>query len=242
MVLPSLRYSLERLMIDWLRTNSRWLLPSLLVTGFISALFVYTLHIQQKKQESYELVSGKVEVESPRKTANENSAQHEAQTPTTQEKKPVADGNIPRVKQQNEALDHSIKNVLSTPTVSRGKITIRPNNPTPEEIVQKLQLVPPKDLPAAEQKLLGLPVVWPVYYFSAKRLKDDKFTVMFDSSATGFGVVIAANMDLLTYTSIVSAKEEDMIRLSGIITRIDTNGTGQITLDTDSVSFIKTKQ
>ncbi len=229
-------------MIDWLRTNSRWLLPSLLVTGLISALFAYTLHIQQKKQENYEIVSGKVAVESPRKAANGKSAQHDEQAPPAQEKGPVAGGKIPQEEQQIQVTGHGLKNALSSPAASQGKITARLNNLTPEEIVQQLRLVLPKDLPAAEQKLLGLHVVWPVYFFSAKRQKDEKFTVMFDSSATGFGVVIAAKMDLLTYTGIVAAKEEDEIRLSGIITRIDTNGTGQISLDTDSAAFIKPKQ
>ena len=96
---------------------------------------------------------------------------------------------------------------------------------------------PQKDLKKEKQKLLGLRVDWVIYLFSAKKQGDDKFTVTFNSSRTGFGVVLVADIDVFNYIGIVTARQGARIRVTGIITGIDTNGTGQINLNLTSVGL-----
>jgi hypothetical protein len=109
---------------------------------------------------------------------------------------------------------------------------------TPEELIKELEGLTGKKLNAEEQKLLGRHVVWTVYLFSARKKGYDKFTVSFDSSKTGFGVVIVAEMDLLKYVNIVTSRQGDPIRIDGTITGIDVSGTGQINLDVNSIHSV----
>lgn len=254
-------------MADWFRTNRGWLVPSFVITSTIILLFSYTLHMQnEKREQSDEIVAGKVVSvpQPPKKPAPEHSGKHLEQTinqktiaaPSQLQVKPI---NPPVAQKQpvpvtrNKIMAKAAPPtkvappaqvtlpVKATPPVQvlpKEKTASQLEKVTPEELIKELEGLTGKKLNAEEQKLLGRHVVWTVYLFSARKKGYDKFTVSFDSSKTGFGVVIVAEMDLLKYVNIVTSRQGDPIRIDGTITGIDVSGTGQINLDVNSIHSV----
>jgi hypothetical protein len=254
---PSTRFSLRealskprnavgRGMADWLRTNRAWLVPSLVITGVIILLFSYTLHIQHEKQEqSDEIVTEKAVSGPQAKKAAEPKQLQAHQAPSNGEESTPAPQNI-QARQSNPPVpkEHPApvtksepKAVSSAPVSSQATKTGPSEKSSPEEVIQRLEGLAPDKLKAEEQKLIGLHVSWSVYLFSAKKKGEDAFTVTFDSSETGFGVIIVSQIDLLKYIGIVAARQGDRILLGGTIAGMDANGTGRIDLKVDSINL-----
>jgi hypothetical protein len=237
-------------MADWFRTNRGWLVPSFVITSTIILLFSYTLHMQnEKREQSDEIVTDKVAAlfqpkkipvpEPPRKHPVQETSKKNPAAPT---KIQVTAKNPPMApKQPVPVTNKEIK--TAAPAQIASPVQVLPKQETknssekstPDELIQNLEGLTGENLNAQKQKLLGKHVIWPAYLFSAEKKGYDMFTVSFDSSRTGFGVVIVAEMDLLKYVNIVTSRQGDIVLIDGTITGIDVNGTGQINLRVDSI-------
>jgi|GEM_PF-693851 len=230
-------------MADWFKTNRGWLIPAVIITGVIVLMFSYTLHIQHEKQGAYEPVAGKSVTGSQPEKHTDPVQPEKDQTPEKAKETTAAPKNI-QIKQSNPSVPkepHSPaenteqKTTSPAPVPPQSQEAVESEKLSPEEVIQKLEDLPPKVRKKEEQKLLGRHTDWSVYLFSAKKKGDDQFNVTFDSSDTGFGVVVVAELDLLKYIGIVTARQGDKIRLVGSIAGIDVNGTGQIKLKVESI-------
>lgn len=243
------------MMVDWFRSNRGWLLPALIVTGLIFLLFSYSQHLQHKKRQEVTEVGV-----SDQKTGSPVTRHAQIKTVTTTRasapdrntaiaghtEQTAAQSAAPPAQKNHPAAKKIIAHVPITASVKPGVIAKKTSRQTvkllPDKIIQRLAGMSVNKRKTVEKQLIGRHVKWTAFLFSAKKLGDNAFTVNFDSSSTGFGVVIVADIDLMKYIDIVAAREGDPIRISGTITAIDTNGTGQIDLIADSVDLVSSKK
>ena len=226
------------LMTDWFKTNRNWLIPGIIVTGIITLLFTFTQFLHQKKQQNaYGTMAVKPSEELPAvraRVGKKFEGRLEPKAPTPPPQAAVMAEAPPALKEQPAA-----KPVPPPPATVRPKAPPAPIQLSPDAVIQRLQGLGEGERKQQEDEIVGHPVAWTVYLFSAKKKGDDKFTVMFDSSQTGFGVVITAEFDLLTYLGLVSSRQGDRIRLAGTIEGLDISGTGQIAIHADSATPVQ---
>ncbi len=222
-------------MSNWFGTNKGWLLPSIVVTGTISLVFFYTLNLQKKRrEEAYEPVPRR-SVETALVTPVTHHEKKHGLLPLKMKIEPKEPARKITPKKSPPVVRRQKKPLPSIPIARQKEAPLPPLKLSPAEVIRSLEGLTPEQRKDQEKKFLGRHVVWPVYLFSGKKQGDDKFSVTFDSSPTGFGVIIVAEIDLFKYIGIVTARQGDRIRLAGTITAIDTSGTGQIGVVTDAV-------
>ncbi len=232
-------------MAAWFKSNWRWLLPSLSVTGAIILLFSYTLHLQNERhRDGYDIdiKDGNHKAGSSKSDSPEHPPK---QHPLTKAK--AVKNALPKVSQKKsrpesrqpiqEPRHKKTKPVPAIAMVPPQPVSLTTKRLSPDEIIENLEGLSAENRKREEHKLLGLHVDWVLHLFSATKKGDDKFTVTFDSAKNGFGVVLVADIDVLKYINIFAANQGDRIRILGTITAIDTNGTGRITLNADSVEL-----
>ena len=204
-------------MLNWLKIQRRWLIPTGVAALLISLLFSVTLHLQQKRREA-------------RNAPAEKTAGTKASTGQ----------NLLRGKSGQASTADQIPG-LPAGMIPEDRISAFSQQPAPAEVTGKLEALDSYQRKTEEGKLAGLQVVWPLYLFSSTRHGEDAVSVLLDASENGFGVIIKTEISLKRFPGITSAKPGDRIWLAGKIAEVDTHGTGQITLTTEFVGFADPK-
>lgn len=109
--------------------------------------------------------------------------------------------------------------------------------PSPTELLEKLEGLDYQQFDKETEKLPGLRVMWPAYFFSIKELSGQNAVVVLDVSEDGFGVMLVTEIDLQTYPEILTLKRGQKIWLAAEITGVDPSGTGQFMLTTEFIRF-----
>ncbi len=204
-------------MLNWLKIQRRWLIPTGVAAALISLLFSLTLHLQQKRREA-------------RNAPAEKTAETRASTGQ----------NLLRGKSGQASTAEKIPG-LPAGMIPRDRISAFSQLPAPAEVTRKLEALDTYLRKTEEGKLADLQVIWPLYLFSSTRHGEDTVSLLLDASENGFGVIIKTEISLKRYPGIASARPGDRIWLAGKIAEVDTHGTGQITLTTEFVGFADPK-
>jgi hypothetical protein len=109
--------------------------------------------------------------------------------------------------------------------------------PGPEEILEKLENMNHQEFKKESAKLPGLKVMWPVYFFSIRKMENSVAEVLFDVSKDGFGALILTRIDTMKYPETMQLQPGRKIWLAGEITGVDPSGTGQFVLSTEYIQF-----
>jgi len=109
--------------------------------------------------------------------------------------------------------------------------------PLPGELMEQIANLDSLDEKVATGKFSGLPVMWPGYFFSLQKNKDNVTTVQLDVSEDGFGVIIICDVDLDEYPDIRAIESGKKMWVAGEILSVDPSGTGTIYLKTDYFRF-----
>jgi len=109
--------------------------------------------------------------------------------------------------------------------------------PSPDELLSQIASLDSQDESVANQKFSGLPVMWPVYFFSLQEDEQKNTTAQLDVSEDGFGVIIICDVDLLEYPEIAEIESGKKIWVAGEILAVDLSGTGTIYLKTEYFRF-----
>ncbi|MEE4240700.1 MAG: hypothetical protein V2I36_04495 [Desulfopila sp.] len=127
-----------------------------------------------------------------------------------------------------------------------GEISDTPNaaesasfflQPGPEELFGKLENLSRQEFKEETQKLPGLKVMWPAYFFSLQHKNDKTAEIVLDSSEDGFGIILVSEIDIQRYPEILDLQRGEKIWLAAEITGVDPTGTGQFFLTTEFVRF-----
>jgi len=210
-------------MLNWLKTQKKWLIPTGVAAVIISLLFSITLYVQHRRQQQKN--------DSPtEKIAGRSSVQTQGQD--TAQGKPGSASTASQVKIPD----------LPARMIPEGETSAFAREPAPAEVTGKLEAMDVYERKTEEKKLTDLQVVWPLYFFSLTKRERDTASVMLDASETGFGVIIKTEISLKKYPGMATAQPGDKIWLAGKIAGVDTHGTGQITLITEYVGFTEEKR
>lgn len=109
--------------------------------------------------------------------------------------------------------------------------------PSPSELLGKLEGLDYQQFKKETKNLPGLRIMWPAYFFSIIEVKDQKASIMLDSSEDGFGVILVTEIDIIDYPEILKLEKGKKIWLAAEITGVDPTGTGQFFLSTEYVRF-----
>jgi hypothetical protein len=209
-------------MLNWLRTYRKLIVPTGLAILLVSLLFSITLHLQHRRQEEKDAAEAdKSAGQETTQTAGQGDARNEpvlSTTPSQDQGSGVPAGLIPK-----------------------EKMAIFSKQPSPGELINKLEMMEVSERRIEEKKLADLQVVWPLFFFSVMKQAEEMVTVMLDASEDGFGVIIITDINLLKNPGIVSAMPGDRIWIAGKIAEIDTQGTGQIVLTAEYVGLTAKK-
>ena len=210
-------------MLNWLKTQKKWLIPTGVAVVLVSLLFSITLHLQHRRQQErngspIEKIDDRGAVQTQRKNTVQDEPGHAAT---------VNQAKIPG---------------LPPGMIPDGKTSTFTREPDPAEVIGNLEGMDAHERKTEEKKLMDLQVVWPLYFFSLTKRERDMASVMLDASETGFGVIVVTEISLKKYPGIAAAQPGDKIWLAGKIAGVDTHGTGQITLVTEYAGFTDEKR
>ena len=109
--------------------------------------------------------------------------------------------------------------------------------PGPAEILEKLEGLNYQEFLEESATLPGLKVMWPVYFFSIRKLENEIAEVLLDVSEDGFGALILTSIDTSKYPEILKLEPGKKIWVAGEISGVDPSGTGQFLISTEYVKF-----
>ncbi|KJR97881.1 MAG: hypothetical protein VR65_22980 [Desulfobulbaceae bacterium BRH_c16a] len=109
--------------------------------------------------------------------------------------------------------------------------------PSPSELLQQLASMEHLNENIAGEKVTGLRVLWPVYYYSYQEQGGGKATLLLDVSEDGFGLLIESEVDLSVYPPIHDLQAGQKIWIGGEILAVDPSGTGTIYLKAEHLQF-----
>ncbi len=210
-------------MLNWLKTQRKWLIPTGVAAVLIFLLFSITLHLQHRRQQERNGATTE-------KTAGKGTAQTQGQDTAQERPEQVPTAQLAQVSD------------LPPRMIPEDRISGFSREPAPDEVIRKLEAMDVYERKTEEKKLTDLQVIWPLYFFSLAKRGQDKVSVILDASENGFGVIIATEISLKKYPGITAAQVGDRIWLAGKIAGVDTHGTGQITLITEYVGFSDEKR
>jgi hypothetical protein len=109
--------------------------------------------------------------------------------------------------------------------------------PSPEKLLEQLASMENLNAAVVDAKYSQLPVLWPAYFFSLRKVEGNPSVLLLDVSEDGFGVVIESEIDSTLYPELERLSIGDKVWIGGKILAVDRAGTGTIYLTTDELSF-----
>lgn len=100
--------------------------------------------------------------------------------------------------------------------------------PNPAELLAAIATASGAELPIDLTRYENTKVLWQVYFFRIRKTDGKTASVMFDSSADGFGVSVQAEIDATAFPDIKSIPPGQQVWLAGEIVAADTTGTGLV--------------
>lgn len=109
--------------------------------------------------------------------------------------------------------------------------------PSPAELLEQLASMEGLNENVSKEKVTGLRVMWPVYFFELQEPQGQLSPILFDVSADGFGVMIKTEVDITVYPELSTLKSGQKIWIAGEIMAIDPSGTGTIYVQAEQFDF-----
>ncbi len=113
--------------------------------------------------------------------------------------------------------------------------------PRPGQLLEAIEGLDPVALDEQSQKLPGLKVMWPLYFFKIEEDENKNTFLYLDVSESGFGITVVCDADVNRYPQLNKANSGDLIWVAGEIVGLDATGTGQFHIKTEQIRFGGTK-
>ncbi len=108
--------------------------------------------------------------------------------------------------------------------------------PSPGELLGQLQEMQHLKENVAQEELVRLPVIWPLYFFEVSVDNGEK-RVVFDVLENGFGVEVVGKADFQEYPELLELENGQKVWIGGTISGVELSGTGVVHIDIQHVDL-----